>query len=200
MKKVLSITIVLFVLASLCSLYAQKIKQEPESLIGKENAAFFMKPEFKLTSIDGKASELAGLQLGPSFGRKLYLGVGGYSLVNSVKVDNDHVKFSAFDLWYIGGVVEYNFLSDQLVHFSLGCLIGGGNAKGKVETQARSESESSAILVVEPNANLMVNIMPTLALGVSCGYRFVGGSDIGTISSSDLSGISGSIFLRWQEE
>jgi hypothetical protein len=196
-KKSLGICIVALLMAY--ALSAQIVtNKEAESLIGAENAAFFVKPEFKLTSIDGEMSEIVGLQLGPSFNKKLYLGLGGYALVNSVEADDDNIKFSAFDFWYLGGVIEYNFFADKLFHFSLSCLIGGGDAKGKI---AGGDSESSGVFVVEPSINFMVNIMPALALGISCGYRVVDGSDIGTISGSDLSGVSGSvIFLRWQEE
>ncbi|MBI2440393.1 MAG: hypothetical protein HYV35_03375, partial [Lentisphaerae bacterium] len=57
-----------------------------ESLVGKQQETYgaFIRPELKITPIKSKTAELFGGALGTVVGRTLYLGLGGYGLVNSI--------------------------------------------------------------------------------------------------------------------
>lgn len=153
-----------------------------------------IKPEFKITKVADETAELFGIEVGPSMNRGLYLGLGGYGLVNDV--DADEGKLDSFDLWYGGFVVEYAVLAKEVVHGSVGFLIGGGavNVSGAVD------DDSASLFVFEPGINLMVNVTKGIELGVGASYRFMNGSDIEGFEDSDLSGPAASIFVRWNEE
>ena len=154
-----------------------------------------IKPEFKITKIADETAELVGLEVGPSMNRGLYLGVGAYGLVNDVDSE-DSGKLDSFDLWYAGFMVDYTVLAREVLHGSVGFLIGGG----AVNVSSVSDSDSASLFVFEPGVNLMVNVTKGIELGVGASYRFMNGSDIDGFADADLSGPAASIFVRWNEE
>jgi len=169
-----------------------------QALVNDEEASwgFFIRPELKITSIKSQTTELAGGILGASVGRALYLGVGGYTLINSVNIDSGAMKLKAFDIWYAGAHADYTLFSTELFHGSLSGFVGGGQA-GNSELAAGSDSAN--IFIAEPDINLEFNLTSTLELGAGIGYRFVNGSDLDQLSNSDLSGWVGTVFFRWTE-
>ncbi len=154
-----------------------------------------IKPEFKVTEIADETAELVGIQVGPSMNRGLYLGVCVYGLVNDIDTE-DAGKLDSFDLWYGGFVVDYTFFAREVVHGSTGFLIGGG----RVHAGDVWYGGSADLFLFEPCVNLMVNVTKGVELGVGVSYRFLDGSDIEGFENSDLSGVAGSIFIRWNEE
>lgn len=171
---------------------------EPVQSLVTENAewGFFIRPELKITDIKGKTTELAGGILGTSAGRELYIGIGAYTLVNSVKADAGAVELKAFDIWYTGAHADYTFFSSSLFHGSLSGFVGGGRVHNR---GSATDSDSANLFVAEPDLNLEFNITKTLELGLGLGYRFVNGSGLDNLSNSDLSGWVGTVFLRWTE-
>ena len=154
-----------------------------------------IKPEFKLTKISDETAELFGIEVGPSMNRGLYLGLGAYGLVNDVDAGISG-KLDAFDLWYGGFTVDYTLFASQVLHGSVGFLIGGG----QIDVRGISRDASASLFVFEPGVNLMVNVTQGIELGVGANYRFMNGSDIDGFEDSDLSRPAASIFIRWNEE
>ncbi|MFH1970495.1 MAG: hypothetical protein ABIJ53_09290 [Verrucomicrobiota bacterium] len=169
-----------------------------QALVNDEEAdwGFFIRPELKITPIKSQTTELAGGILGTSVGRELYLGVGGYTLVNSVNTDSDALKLKAFDIWYVGAHADYTLFSTELFHSSLSGFVGGGRVNNSAATAG---SDSANLFIAEPDINLEFNLTSTLELGVGIGYRFVNGSDLDKLSNSDLSSWVGTVFFRWTE-
>ena len=169
-----------------------------QALVNDEevNWGFFIRPELKITPIKSQTTELAGGILGTSVGRALYLGVGGYTLVNSVNADSGALKLKAFDIWYVGAHADYTLFSIELFHASLSGFVGGGQANNSATT---ANSDSANLFIAEPDINLEFNLTTTLELGVGIGYRFVNGSDLDKLSNSDLSSWVGTVFFRWTE-
>ncbi len=169
-----------------------------QSLVNDEEAnwGFYMRPELKITQIKSQTTELAGGSLGTSVGRALYLGVGGYTLINSVSADAENVDLKAFDIWYAGAHADYTLFSTELFHGSLSGFIGGGQVNNSATIAG---NDSANIFVAEPDLNMEFNLTSTLELGVGIGYRFVNGSDLDDLSNSDLSSWVGTIFFRWTE-
>ena len=157
---------------------------------------FFIRPELKITPIKSQTTELAGGILGTSVGRALYLGVGGYTLVNSVNTDSGALKLKAFDIWYVGAQADYTLFSTKLFHGSLSGFLGGGQVNNNA---VAASSDSANLFIAEPDINLEFNLTTTLELGVGIGYRFVNGSDLDKLSNADLSSWVGTVFLRWTE-
>ena len=154
-----------------------------------------IKPEFKLTKISDETAELFGIEVGPSMNRGLYLGLGAYGLVNDVDAGTSG-KLDAFDLWYGGFTVDYTLYASQVLHGSVGFLIGGG----QMDVSDVSKAVSASLFVFEPGVNLMVNVTKGIELGVGASYRFMNGSDIDGFENSDLSSPAANIFVRWNEE
>ena len=169
-----------------------------QALVNDEEAnwGFFIRPELKITPIKSQTTELAGGILGTSVGRALYLGVGGYALVNSVNTDDGALKLRAFDIWYVGAHADYTLFSTELFHSSLSGFLGGGQVNNSA---ASASSDSASLFIAEPDINLEFNLTSTLELGVGIGYRFVNGSDLDKLSNSDLSSWVGTVFFRWTE-
>ena len=169
-----------------------------QALVNDEEAnwGFFIRPELKITPIKSQTTELAGGILGTSVGRALYLGVGGYTLVNSVNADSGALKLKAFDIWYVGAQADYTLFSTKLFHGSLSGFLGGGQVNNSAATAG---SDSANLFIAEPDINLEFNLTSTLELGVGIGYRFVNGSDLDKLSNSDLSSWVGTVFFRWTE-
>ena len=190
------------IMTGLClvALAATTVTAAPvQALVNDEEAdwGFFIRPEMKITAIKSQTTELAGGILGTSVGRELYLGVGAYTLVNSVNADSGALKLKAFDIWYAGAHADYTFFSTKLFHGSLSGFIGGGKVSNSAA--ANTGSDSANLFIAEPDINLEFNLISTLELGVGIGYRFVNGSDMDTLSNSDLSSWVGTIFFRWTE-
>jgi hypothetical protein len=166
-----------------------------QALVNDEEAnwGFFIRPELKITPIKSQTTELAGGILGTSVGRALYLGVGGYTLVNSVNTDSGALKLKAFDIWYVGAHADYTLFSTELFHGSLSGFLGGGQANNSAST------DSANLFIAEPDINMEFNLTTTLELGVGIGYRFVNGSSLNNLSNSDLSSWVGTVFFRWTE-
>ncbi|MCX6993876.1 MAG: hypothetical protein NT011_12145 [Kiritimatiellaeota bacterium] len=169
-----------------------------QALVNDEEAnwGFFIRPELKITPIKNQTTELAGGILGTSVGRALYLGVGGYTLVNSVSTDSGAMKLKAFDIWYAGAHADYTLFSTELFHGSLSGFAGGGQVNNSAATTG---SDSANLFIAEPDINLEFNLTSTLELGAGIGYRFVNGSDLDKLTNADLSSWVGTVFLRWTE-
>ena len=169
-----------------------------EALINDDEVSwgFFIRPELKITPIKSHTTELVGGILGTSLGRALYLGVGGYTLINSVSTDSGAFKLKAFDIWYAGAHADYTIFSTKLFHGSLSGFIGGGQINNSGTAPG---SDSANLFIAEPDINLEFNLTNTLELGVGIGYRFVNGSDFDALSNSDLSSWVGTVFFRWTE-
>lgn len=169
-----------------------------QALVNDEEATwgFFIRPELKITPVKSQTTELAGGILGTSVGRALYLGLGAYTLVNSVETDSGAVKLKAFDIWYAGAHADYTIFSAKLFHGSISGFLGGGQVRN---SSFIASSDNANLFIAEPDVNLEFNLTSSLELGAGIGYRFVNGSDLNNISSSDLSGWVGTVFFRWTE-
>ncbi len=189
----------MIVFAGILALALTAGAEKVESLVNNEAPArFFFRPELAVTDLGDSTSELAGLQVGVSVDRALYIGVGGRALVNSIDAGPAFKDVGAGDFWYAGLTVEYTFLSEKLVHGSIGALVGGG--KLDVEGEAGGAKENANLFVAEGGPNLLFNLTQSTELGLGVGYRYVNGSDFAGLESSDLSGVQGLVFLRWTED
>ncbi len=134
-------------------------------------------PYVKLTQIDDEFGVLVGGRGGITFNRTFTIGGYGAGRANG----ND------FSFSHYGGFLEYAFLPMNAVHFSIGVLIGGGDAT--------KSGSSGKFFTLEPEAWLLLNITQSIQLGLGGGYRWVPSVDIGDVES--LSGLSGNIIVKF---
>ena len=134
-------------------------------------------PYVKLTQIDDEFGVLVGGRGGITFNRTFTIGGYGAGRANG----ND------FSFSHYGGFLEYAFMPMNAIHFSIGLLIGGGDATKK--------GHSGKFFTLEPEAWLLLNITQSIQLGLGGGYRWVPTVDIDDVES--LSGLSGNIIVKF---
>ena len=124
----------------------------------------------------------------PSF----VLGGGGYGLVTDVEALHiDPGGDVVLELGYGGGMLEYVGNPNELIHYSVSLLIGGGGVNHIREiTDTRLYSDADAFFVLEPEVNFMLNITTHFRAGVGAGYRLISGVDLAGLSDSDIGGLS----------
>lgn len=134
---------------------------------------------------------------------RFVLGGGGFALVSRLRAPEgapDIGEDLKLDFAYGGLWLEYIFLPDALVHGSIGTLIGGGvTGYSRIRHTRREdrEVESDFIFIVDPVVAAELNITRFLRLSLGVGYRHVGSVDLEGLSRKDLSGITGSVLLKF---
>jgi len=173
--------------------FAQKktvITQEDEWMM-------YSKIENQITEMAGDSAILGGLYAGGLFNGRFIFGVGVNGLLFDVETESPFLNDLEFlDVWYGGLHTGYLFFSDQLVHFSLECLIGGG----QVETETFTGSkDSETIFAIQPTVDFRLNITQRFSIGLNVGYLHIKMDDSEELSSSDLSGPTAGFFLHFTQ-
>ncbi|MEM6319731.1 MAG: hypothetical protein AAF960_18815 [Bacteroidota bacterium] len=116
---------------------------------------------------------------GVEFGKRLFLGWGGYETDNDVYIDaldNDQ-----FQMDYSGFLLGFTPAAHKTVHPHLMVFSGTGNA-------VFGESENDNIFLVQPTLGLEMNVFRFFHLTLDGGYRFVTNVNIPEMTGRDLSG------------
>jgi hypothetical protein len=151
----------------------------------------------KFGHIKGEGGVFVGVQGGWIVSHTLVIGGGGYGLANNIRVEDGVCPRLGFG--YGGLLLEYIIASDKLAHASLQALIGAGgvNYHGGECTEDDPTGDDNLFLVLEPGANLMVNLHNYVRIGIGAAYRYVDGVDYGDLSHSDLSGFTGQLIFKF---
>lgn len=203
MKKIMFI-----VLLVSSALFAQR-----QSLIeGEIESGGFGAPKINVTTFKGETGVLVGGYGGWLINHQLLLGGGGFGLVNQVKSRNEVQSYFDFDqqpylnLGYGGGIIEYYFQPDQIMHTSVSLLIGAGGVSYRSDRDDlhlsthgifMGEQKADAFFVLEPGISGELNVAKHLKIGLSMSYRWVNGIDIYGLSNSDLSGVSAGLAFKF---
>ena len=140
-----------------------------------------------------------GGQGGWVINHQLVIGGKGYGLANRTTVNSmDNVKL---EFGCGGGFIEYMLASHKLINASVHTMIGAGGVNYVVDKYQEPHSEidlnGDAFFVMEPGANLNLNVHDKFKIGIGATYRFVSGVDYDTLSDSDLSGFSGEFIIKF---
>lgn len=155
---------------------------ERESLIkGDVIHGGFGGPAVKITQIDGDINYMVGGRGAWLVNHQFYLGGAGYGPAREI---GDH----GVELGYGGVWAGMKFNPTKLVHFSADILIGAGDLNKDYRSNNNTSNADDTLFIVEPGANLNINITDYAELVFSASYRLVNGSDHATLSDSDLSG------------
>jgi len=163
-----------------------------------------------------KAGEMAGQnalwvggEVGVIFGHDLGIGFAGYGLVNTVKSKNvtalDNPLY--YQAGYGGVLIEPAMFENRIFSLSFPSLFGLG---GVAETTFRGVLDApdgfeidhdfyangSTFWVVEPGAQLNLNVTRWMKLNAGVTYRKTYGVDLPLISSSSLDGLQGTVSLK----
>ena len=138
-------------------------------------------PVLRFTQINGEFGVLTGGRGGWIIDHRFVLGGGGCGLANRIEIPN--TTGAKLEMGYGGGMVEVIIASDELIHFSMECLVGAGGL-----TSPDDRGKDDAFFVLEPGANLMLNVTKFFRFGLGASYRYIQGASYKGIDSSDLSG------------
>jgi hypothetical protein len=162
----------------------------PETLTASGSAAgmrpsgWFLAPTIGTTVFDDRVRYLPGLRGGFYLNKKFAVGVAAHGVVGSdAKVDGDEIR----NLGSYGGLLlQYVWRSDQLIHGTIESTLGDGRwcAAG-----ADGSDACSHFMVLEPAANVEINLARHVRVATGVGYRLAvtGGDE--TLSSRDVSGL-----------
>ena len=159
--------------------------------------ATFICAEMKYTRIIGSWESMAGVRFGYCINHAYIFGLE----VHSILSDNSYLGSGAFGtettinnaMVYGGFYFDYVVPTNYPIQLSFPTLIGAGECllyeKFDNTTQRDAEIlELDGILVIEPKINIELNLSSFIRIGIGCGYRIVGKTDLSSLENSDLSG------------
>jgi hypothetical protein len=174
-------------------------------VVERVQSGFLVAPDIKVTQVDGKTSELAGVYAGWLNDETIFIGGGGYWMAN---------QSSDRQMAYGGLVLQWVARTNDRFGFGIKSLLGGGQAtltsnvtqilpvngrelpfdgmdRGAV-TNARIRFREG-FFVAEPGVDLLVRLTRHVRLTGGASYRFVGaeGRD-----DNRLRGATGSLGLQ----
>ncbi len=201
--------IFLSIAAAVMIFAGQSFSQEKTLLgSGEVSNGGFGGPVVKYVQIKGEPGVLVGGRGGWIINHTFVIGGGGYGLANDIKSDNPPYLYNG--QWYntylnfgYGGVeLEYIFQSDDLLHFSVYSLIGGGDVSYRNERfndnhDMNWDSNNDAFFVFEPAINAELNVISFMRIDVGASYRFISGVNFEGLKNSDLAGPSASLTLKF---
>ncbi len=126
----------------------------------------------------------------------LTVGGGGYALTNDIEVTDDFMDSDPKLLFEYGGFeLGLILASDKMMHFSVNSLIGTGRIGYR--SGDRDESVNEKFFIVEPSANLILNMVKWFRIGLGASYRYVNGVEDFTIKDAELSGLAAVITFKF---
>ena len=158
---------------------------------------------FGITSVNGQPAFMRGRRgawiLNFSDEHALNLGLGSYRTrndFNPVEWTIDEVSEPDMRTNYSGFEIEYVNRSYQLVHFSVGSLIGSGNVRYDDRDIDVGRTRDS-YFVLQPGVDLNINITNWFRISAGLSYRYASSVNLAGTSNEDLSGVSGILGLRF---
>lgn len=190
-----SMLIVILMIASTLS-----FAQEQTLVSGHVDHGGFGGPAFTLTQIAGETGILTGGHGGWIIDHVVFLGGGGYGLINEIpygQSESGEEQFLSFDY----GGLELGFIlgSDRLVHLTAHTLLGAGTVGYRYHDLDFEDTNSASdlIYVLEPTVNVELNVMKFFRIGAGASYRYVLGVDSGGLTNDDLGGLSAMLMLKF---
>ncbi|MFC2131754.1 hypothetical protein ACFLSQ_09995 [Bacteroidota bacterium] len=137
---------------------------------------YFVSPMFKSTKMDNQNAILAGGKIGWALNREIAVGLAGYGLTHNIKTKMQNMpgtNSNDLQLGYGGVYLEYINSSNDLIHFTLNSTFGcGGYEYANYEYSDKYGAPWGVFLLIEPEANVELNLSNNMRLGLSASYRF----------------------------
>lgn len=195
------------------TIYSTKDKERPMNTLVKGEKGFggHLSLNVKGTEVYDETVVLVGGELVFTISHTINLGVAGYGMASRVDYDEPNTFFPTFyplnlEMGYGGFFIEPVFFDQNLVHFTVPLLIGGGWAGisrrdnfGNGFDYDYNILDDTGFFVLEPGVNMELNISRYVKFTLGGTYRMITGSDLTGVSDSDLSGfsISGGLRVGW---
>ena len=161
-----------------------------------ENLGVMLAPSDGYTRMDGTGVSLANIRAGVIVQEKFTFGAFyGFSL-NDIDPESETVNGIYMDFRSYGGFAEYTIRPSELIHFSFPLFIGAGEVEMDNDEGSAGLGEENFFLV-EPGALLEINLHKYVRFNIGASYRFVGDMSYRNMSSSDISGLTGQVGLKF---
>jgi hypothetical protein len=165
-------------------------------------------PVVKFASVNDEIGVLVGGRGGWIINHTFSIGLAGYGLANNIKAHTVGPNGRKYlEMGYGGLDLEYIAESDNLLHFSIHSLIGGGSAGFRYswDYQRRDydydddyyNSNHDSFFIIEPGVNLDLNVTPWFRTSAGVSYRYVTGLSSAATTNSDISGLSAGLTFRF---
>lgn len=149
-------------------------------LEGDVDIGYYGAPVVKVSTFDGDVGLMGGFQGAVVLNGVFTAGAGGYMLLSEIGrryEKEDAVLMLGYGGLELGAIIA----SDSVVHGAVRVLAGGGRVGYHERTWRHDMGEgmldSAGFFVIEPAADVEINILPFLRLAAGGGYRFVLGLD-----------------------
>ena len=159
----------------------------------------FGAPVVKFTEIDSRFGVLVGGRGGWIINGSVVIGGGGYGLANVANFE--HLMNGAGDpggleMGYGGLELGYVHRPDELVHVSLGLLIGAGGVAWNPDGPSGTRADDS-FFVAEPELDVVLNATRFFRAALGVSYRLTRGVELLGLRNADLSGFAAVVSLNF---
>ena len=173
--------------------------QEETLITGEIESGGFGGPVLKITNINGENAVMVGGRGGWIINHTFVLGGGGYGLVTNVHAKTTDSIHQYIQLGYGGLDMEFIPASNDLLHLSVGLLVGGGGVgyKPNDKNGFNSMQNNDTFFVLEPSVNINLNVTHYFRIAAGATYRYVSGLKSTISTNTDLSGPSAILTLKF---
>jgi len=165
-----------------------------ETLIGPDpfprDSGWYVAPSFGVTAAAGHFGYSTGIRGAWVMNRTFGVGLSASSLGwNGETREGSGVGVGRTRGAYGGLLLQYNLAERGLVHGFVDATLGGGaTCEDDPSGGDTSCHDTHAFLVVEPAANLEINVISFMRVAIGAGYRFAGPGSARAFGS-DMSGL-----------
>jgi hypothetical protein len=166
--------------------------EEEETLVkGKLDHTWFLAYGLKATPVIGETEVLCALRGGWIIDHTLVVGSGLYwvgdgTCTREIRTgEQENVDFAYLTLEF-----EYIQNSSKLIHPSVCLLIGSAHVSYQKDVEYPDREPRDEFLVIEPGANVILNVTKFFRLSLGGSYRFVSDVELRGLRNSDLDGFS----------
>lgn len=169
------------------------VAEQPRTLLSRPvHSGGYGAPVVSYTRFAGSDAVLVGGRGGWILNHQLVIGGGGFGLATPAErvgasldqADYRHT-FGYGGLW-----LEYLIAPMNVVHASVGTLVGAGGISYQRFRPHMEDMESTAVFVLDPVVAVEVNVTTFLRVALQGGYRVVRGVDLATLDNGDASGFT----------
>jgi len=150
----------------------------------------------KYTKLNNEDALIVGARGGWTFNSIFTIGIGAYGLANDIPINAAQPDTNFVNFGYGGIVIEFVGMSDNVIHWQVGGLIGTGAVSTR---NGNNTGRNDIIFILEPGADAVLNITSTIRFAAGLSYRFVSGVDPDNfndyLKNDDLSNLTASLTL-----
>ncbi len=168
-------------------------------------------PDIKFSTINSEFALLLGGRGGVIINNSFIIGIAGYGVVTSHKLDDYFISglpdTNAYLRMGYGGLCLGFIINPQkIIHITTSLLIGGGGAlytRAYLQAEPdywnkhRFTYESSPFMIIEPGIGAELNITKFMRFEVGASYRMISFLDLPKTAEGDISGLSGYISFKF---